>query len=846
MAEEGSSHSDRQQPLSERLDRLEELLRAQAARIQALEAQLQNSPPRHAGPPPDAAHALPQTPDTPLSGVSTPAPNPPPAGDAWPPPHGTSPHLDARTTNPTQSAGPDALTTGQDGPAPAELPGEQTGGAGSAFPRRPDARGRVYAESKAGRAHGGARTTKTTGGRAENTWFDLEEHVGGGWFSWLGVLAIAFGVAFFLKYAFESDWVGPAGRVLLGASAGLGLVAAGERLRARGPRPFAHVLTGGGVLILYLSIYAAFAFYQLIGQPPAFLLMAAVTALAVLLSARHDALPVAVLALVGGFLTPPLLSTNRDNQIALFTYVALLDAGVLALAYFKNWRFLNHLSFAATALAVLGWCLAHYTPQKLWPTVFFLSLFFLLYALLPLAHNVLPRRRMLWFDLCLLAANGTFYFGLAYTLLEGAGRGALLGPFALCVSAFYLLLYYAAHQRHRADRLLIYGLLGAAVTFFTSAIAIQLELQWVTITWAVEACVLTWVGLRAGETAPRRAGLVVLALAAAHWLSHDLRLTPFAGEAFVPLLNARALSCAALVATCACVVRLHRRAGAQVSDEERAGVSTALLVGANALALILLSSDANEYFARRAARLAGADGAGDLPRIEEARQFTFSALWTLYGASLLAVGVARRLKPLRAVGLALLALAMLKVACYDISYHDAPWHAPLLNQTFVAFALLVAALAFAARAYARAGANVGQRERAFVLPTLVVAANLLALLALSAEAGGYFAARINERAAGGAEGLEDLRLARQLSLSVIWTLYGGGMLAYGHLRQNRLLRLFALGLLALTTLKVFLLDLAALERIYRIVSFVILGLILLAVSYLYQKNRQRAAEEQSG
>ncbi|HLM57498.1 MAG TPA: DUF2339 domain-containing protein, partial [Pyrinomonadaceae bacterium] len=335
---------------------------------------------------------------------------------------------------------------------------------------------------------------------------DIEAIVGGSWFNWAGILAFIFGVAFFLKLAFENDWIGPGLRVSLGGLAGLALLGAGEWLRRRGLRHYAFVISGGGVLILYLSTYAAYNFYQLLNQPIAFLLMACVTALAVLLSVRLDALPVAVLGLAGGFLTPALLSRGVDNQVALFGYVALLDAGVLAVAYFKRWRLLDFLSFLGTALVTLVWMAEYYAREKLWLTLFFLSLFFVLYALLAVVHNVLPGRRSRWFDLSLALTNAGFYYVLCYWLLVSAGYD-LTAPatHAVLVSAFFLLLFYLVRTRARDDRLLAYGYVGAAVTFFTVAVGVRFDLYWVTMAWAVEALMLTWVGLRANERALRAA-----------------------------------------------------------------------------------------------------------------------------------------------------------------------------------------------------------------------------------------------------------------------------------------------------------------------------------------------------
>jgi uncharacterized membrane protein len=712
---------------------------------------------------------------------------------------------------------------------------------------------------------------------------DLESIIGGSWFSWAGIIAVTFGVAFALKYAFDNEWVGPGARVALGALAGLALLGTAERLRRRGLRPYAYVLSGGGLLILYLSIYAAYNFYQLLTQPPAFLLMILVTAAAVLLSVRLDALPVAVLGLVGGFLTPVLISTGRDNQVGLFAYVALLDAGVLAVAYFKRWRSLDFLSFVGTIVMTLAWGDKFYNREKLWTTLFFITLFFILYALLAVFHNVLPRRRSRWFDVALLASNATFYFGLSYTsLVDAHYEQAAPASLALLVSTFFTGLFYAAWTRSREDRLLTSAYVGAAVTFFTIAVAIQLELQWVTIGWAVEGLMLTWIGLRSGLAAPRRAALAVFTVAVMHWFTFDAREFAYAtGGDFVPLLNARAFSCAMLVGALGVCAWLYRRGrdafeddNAQskhgkdaggilgedtrgvtvegvpggLGEEERAAFAGLYTLVANALALTLLSLDLSDYFGRRKALAQGLEA----ERMENARQFSLSSLWSIYGATLIAYGVRRGFRAVHYAGVVLLVLATVKVLALDLRYYDATWHVPLLNHTFMAFALLVAAYALAVRLYAR-DEHVAFEEGP-VVSVLIVVANLLALIALSAEAAGYFESKgamelsdglgIGHAPPGFAGRQHDLELAKQLSLSVVWALYGGGLLLVGRVRRSRLLRLMSLALLGLTTLKVFFWDLSSLDRAYRIISFIVLGAILLTVSYLYQKSQQRATAEE--
>jgi len=846
MAENNSSREEPSHHLLERLNHLEDLLRMQTARLHTIEQHLGiNFQPR--------PH---QQNDTPTPRVEATHPTPSsvtPASHDKRNAENLIVELPIGAASNFEAVAPDAPAGAPSDGEPRPIDAVHANATSEETSREPSARTEGAWEPSAWERarRNEARETESTP-RAEDearNWLDVETLIGGSWFNWIGILAIAFGVAFFLKYAWDNQWIGPTARVLLGAAAGLGALAGGEVVRRRGLRQYAYVVSGGGILILYLSVYAAFDF-KLVGQLPGIILMIAVTAAAVLLSVRYDALPIAILGLLGGFLTPILLSTGRDNQAGLFGYIALLDAGMLALAYYKSWRSLNYMSFLLTLVMFVGWLDSYYAPPKLWPTIFFLVLFFFLFSALAILHNVLKKRPAQWFDISLIITNATFFFGVSYGLLDAAGFGSGLGSFALIVSAFFVLLYYFAYSRHRADGLLIYSYLGAAVTFFTMAVAIQLDQHWVTIAWAMEALMLTWVGLRSDTKAPRHAALVVLAVAVAHWVGTDMCDFAFNAEStFIPLLNRRAASCAALVGACAAIAWLYQRDAEKVEASERAAIITLVILAANALTLTLLSLDVNDYYEQRISRLASTQtGAwGEVARLENSKQLALTVIWTLYATAAIAFGVARRVKIVRLAGLGLLAVTAIKVLLLDMSYRAAWWHTPIFNQTFAAFALLVSALGVVVWLYAR-GEGIDEEERVSVMPCLIAAANLLAVVGLSAEAWGYFEARINEAAASGLfnGGLRDLRLAQQLSLSVIWTIYGGAMLLVGIKRRSRLLRMMALMLLSLTTLKVFFWDLASLDRIYRIISFIVLGAILLGVSYIYQRGQQRMRAPDEG
>ncbi|HEX8069474.1 MAG TPA: DUF2339 domain-containing protein [Pyrinomonadaceae bacterium] len=990
--------------LAAKLARLERLLDEQGARLRAVEQQLGlAAPPRPFGQGRAAERR------DPLNGQHEPVLPPPAPRSVTDEPthtHAAPPSFTATTTDTEHAAAADeptaraSVTADEPGTAPgATMPDwRATEAAREGEARRAEYDGnadgrRAEREQAAGASADSARpaagvAASAAGARAR---VDLESLIGGRWFSWLGIIAVIVGVSFALKYAFDQGWLGPLGRVLLGGVAGCALLALAERLRLRGYQAYAYVLSGGGIVILYLSVYAAFGFYHLIGQPFAFALMALVTATAVALAARYDAYAIAVLGLVGGFMTPKLLATNVDNEIGLFGYAALLDAGVLALAYFKRWRSLNYLAFAATWLLFGGWYAKFYADAKLAPTLFFLTLFFVMFAALAVVHNVVKQRPARWFDISLTLTNATLYFATSYYLLEDhrlntPGAWQVQGAHALLVAAFFGLLYFVARAKHPADRLLTYTYVGLCVTFLTMALAIQLDQQWVTIAWGVEALMLTWVGLKAEEDAPRFAALPVFAVALLHWFAVDFQDFgyQFDGPVFHPLLNKRAVACAVLVLVCAGTTWLYRRYADRVDKDDRDILRSVFALAGNALALALLTADVSDYFRQAITRELGAGGTGgelsnahqfaltalvavyaagalavgvvrrlaalrlaalavlvypvlkvlladvwfysaawhtlvfnwtfagfavvvlalaacvrayaragdvnarerqlalggllaaanvvaltglsvefmgyfnrakalawglpdawhEAARVENNKQLALSALWTIYAAVAFVLGLRRGRQAVRAGALGLLALAGLKILLVDATYYNATWHAPLLNQTALAFALYVAALWLVARLYARAGGTAAA-EAARVLPVITVVGNVFALAGLSLETSGYFAAQ--RRAGAVAAGqLRDLRLAQQLALSVLWALYGGAMLVVGLARRNRLLRLLALLLLGLTTAKVFFVDLSSLDKVYRIISFIVLGAILLAVSFLYQQRQQRAARAEGG
>jgi uncharacterized membrane protein len=192
----------------------------------------------------------------------------------------------------------------------------------------------------------------------------LETRMGLTWINRIGVLTLIIGVAFFFKYAIDNQWIGETGRVVLGVLAGLATLAAGDVLWRRDQKVFAQGVCGLGVSILYLSFYASFAFYHLLPQAAAFLLMMMVTAMAGALALRYDSMAIAALGMLGGYATPLLLSTGEDAPWTFFSYLFVIDVGAVAIARPKHWRPLNLMAFLATAILYIAWFGEWFKPEK--------------------------------------------------------------------------------------------------------------------------------------------------------------------------------------------------------------------------------------------------------------------------------------------------------------------------------------------------------------------------------------------------------------------------------------------------------------------------------------------------
>ena len=262
-------------------------------------------------------------------------------------------------------------------------------------------------------------------------------------FAWVGGLALFLGVAFFVKYSFENNLISPQLRVTIGYLIGAGLIVGGLWLSRARHAVTVQTLCATGILILYANIFASHAYYKFFDSAPAFALMALVTAGAFVLAVWLDAQVVAVLGLLGGFLTPPLLSTGVDKPLELFGYLALLDLGLLAIALRKRWSYLTLLAAAATVLMQFGWVLRFFDSAKIYIALrIFFGFTVLFVGAFAAAHRAGRVEKWISAAAMLLpaVALGFVFYLLVAPYPELAHRPVLLFSFVFLVDLGFLLM----------------------------------------------------------------------------------------------------------------------------------------------------------------------------------------------------------------------------------------------------------------------------------------------------------------------------------------------------------------------------------------------------------------------
>jgi uncharacterized membrane protein len=506
-------------------------------------------------------------------------------------------------------------------------------------------------------------------------WTDFESAAGKRWLTWGGVIILFLSAAFFLDYAFKVGWIGPGIQVLMAVGVGVAMLALGEYFLHKDMRPLGRGLIGGGIMILYAALFAAYkpnVLYEtpvIESQTLTFALMCVVTLVGMALAIRHDAISIAFLAVLGGMLTPVLASKGTDARDVLFSYILLLDLGVLGVAFYKKWRALDILAFVGTVALYGGWYVKFGIGAPVGPPLGWLATFWAVFAIVPVAYHLRYKTPLTIERLMISLMNATFGFAFAYQIL--VGRPGDLAWAAMVMSASYLTLGVLARLRSE-DEKAMFGFISLSMMFLTLFVPLHFALNAITLAWLAEAVVLVYLGFLFDYRPVRVGGFITLLLGVARVVNVNFPVLIWQSDQLAAFANKNfwTMMCAPIAGCLLAIVHQGYRRKATGDDKSIQLICT---IGSGLLALVIVSFELDRWFWVRDNMLAAY------------RQYLSNCalivLWAVGATGFLAGAKSWMARPLRFTGLLPLGASLALAAFTFVINLDGP-HTLAMNPLF--------------------------------------------------------------------------------------------------------------------------------------------------------------------
>ncbi len=681
---------------------------------------------------------------------------------------------------------------------------------------------------------------------------DLENFIGENLFSKIGIVILVIGVAIGAKYAIDRELISPLTRIILGYLVGLGLLGFAFRLKPKYPR-FSAVLLSGAMTILYVLTYFAYDFYGLIPQLLAFGLMVVFTAFTVFAAVQYDRQIIALLGLVGAYAVPFLLSSDSGNARVLFTYMTIVNTGVLLIAFRKYWKPVFYSAFVLTWLIYAFWAFTDFDKDENFGTaMIFALIFFALFYLTFLAYKLIKKEKFSTGDIALMLANAFIFYGFGYGMISDLASGEeLLGLFTLTNAVIHFGVALMVYRRELADRNLFYFLSGLVLVFLTIAIPVQLDGNWVTLLWAGEAALLFWIGRTKGIALYEKLSYPLMLLAFFS-LGHDwmtgYSYSPRSPESRVtPLFNIHFMTSVLVIAAYGFINYLfYNNKYPSPLKKPKGALGSIMSIAVPALLFFTvylafrveiesywtqLYKDSDASLQQGDLALGFQRGYSDLLRFKE--------IWIInYTLFFLAV-------------LSFINIRYWKVT--TLSYINLILNVVVIAGFLVAALFQISLLRDSYLAPDRAGAiqvgymHIAIRYISYLFLGLVLYASYRYIRLLGLRKGFrmafdlLFHLTILWVASSELIHWMDMSAAEQsykLGLSILWGVYSLLLIFWGIRRKKRHLRIGAIALFAVTLVKLFVYDISQLNTIAKTVVFVSLGILLLLISYLYTRYKQ--------
>lgn len=676
----------------------------------------------------------------------------------------------------------------------------------------------------------------------------IEEFVGRNLISLIGIIITILGVGIGAKYAIDRDLISPATRILLGYAFAAGMLGLAIWLKKKYLN-FSAVLLSGALAILYFLTFFAYSFYGLIPQTAAFLLMVFFTAFTVAAAINYNRQVIAHIGLVGAYAVPFLLSEDTGNAFVLFAYIAIINLGILAISVVKFWKPLFYSSFVLTWLIYAAWHLSSYRAGEHFALAFgFAFVFFLTFYLTFLVYKLRAAEEFTQEIVVLIILNSFIFYGFGYAILESRENSEWsLGLFTIANALLNALVAFIVHKYNPTDRKNFYLAVALAVTFATIAVPVQLRGNWITLLWTAEAAMLFWIGRTKSLTIYENLSYPLMLLASFSLLNDWQRA--FDNQAVVtPIFNQHLLTSLLFAVAFGFITFINRDKAFRAANENARNLlnfaaPTVFLFALYNAFRVEIGNYYHLQINRSAVKTFEQTNFGESFARKDQNLNLFNVVWQINYTMLFLTALSFvNVKKIKSAWLGFINFGLnsvvlfvfLSVGLYLLgelreSYllqTDAeifPRGAFHISIRYVSFAF-VAGLIYACYEYVKQEFL----EKLISKSALNFAFDFVFYVALWWLASSELVNLMD------IFGFND---SYKLGLSILWGIYSLLLIVLGILRKKTHLRIGAIVLFAVTLIKLFFYDIADLDTISKTVIFVTLGILLLTISFLYNKYK---------
>ena len=688
---------------------------------------------------------------------------------------------------------------------------------------------------------------------------NLEKFIGENLANKIGIIITVIGVAIGVKFAIDREWISPVIRIILGYLAGFILLGLAISLK-KNYENFSSVLLSGAMAIMYFITYATYGFYNLIPQTFTFVLMVLFTVFTVFAALHYNRQVIAHIGLVGSYAIPFILGEGFENLIFLFIYMTIVNAGILAVAVVRYWKPLYYSSFGISWLVYLTWFITNYSVSVNFGTaLIFLSVFFTIFYLIFLSYKLIRREKFVADDVLLLLINSFIFFGLGYKVLDSHSIGKdYLGLFAILNAMIHFMVSMVINRDKLVDRNLFFLVSGLALVFVTIAIPVQLDGRWVTLLWAGEAALLFRVGRSRQAKIYENLSYALMFLAFIS-IMHDWTFvyndyySSHPDSFLVPVFNINFLTSLIFIASFIYINVIDRRIKPSSADADSESLRRLFRIISPAILLIVIyisfrleiKNYWQQLFLSSKVETGGEGISGFETFMMDNDLKKMMRLWlinyTLLFLSVLSVINIWKIKS-NELGIINLVLNMIVLIIFLTQglYILSELRESYLTRNLAdyynrgVFHLLIRYVT-----YAFAGLNIYFSLRyvrqVFLKTDLKIAAELLFHLMLLWVLSSEFIQWMD---------IFKAVQSYKFGLSILWGIYALLLISLGIWQRKKYLRIGAIVLFGSTLLKLFFYDIAHLGTLPKTIVFLALGILLLIISFLYNKYKHLIFDEE--